>query len=205
MRRFAVIVSAVFHPMLMPLASVFVAWKFDWYVYGQASEEMMHMVFLVVALSTIAFPGLNVLLLRWYGVLTSLETPSRTERNVPFISTFFFFVLGYYMLRKAILPPAIYSIMLGCTGALVVLSLVNLRWKISAHAAGIAGLAGVVFGLFRIHNFGNTSLMAIVLLALGLVLTARLILKAHQPAQVYTGAIVGFLCTYICVSTELFI
>ncbi|HKL04093.1 MAG TPA: hypothetical protein VJ911_10465 [Cryomorphaceae bacterium] len=205
MRRFAVIVSAVLHPMLMPLGSVFVAWKFDWYVYGQASEEMMRMVFLVVALSTIAFPAINILLLRWYGVLTSLETPKRKERNGPFISTFFFFVLGYYMLRKAILPSAIYAIMLGCMAALLILSLVNLRWKISAHAAGVAGLVGVVFGLFRIHDFANTGLMAIALLALGLVLTARLILKAHQPAQVYAGAAVGFLCTFFSVSTGLFI
>ena len=42
-------------------------------------------------------------------------------------------------------------------------------------------------------------------LALGLVLTARLILKAHQPAQVYAGAAVGFLCTFFSVSTGLFI
>ncbi len=205
MRRFAVIVSAVFHPMLMPLACVFVAWKFDWYVYGRTTEEMIRMVFLIIALSTIAFPAINVLLLRWYGVLSSLETPLRKERHAPFFSMFFFFALGYYMLRKAILPPAIYSIMLGCILALILLSLINLKWKISAHSAGIAGLAGTVFGLFRIHSFGNTGLMAIILLALGLVLTARLILKAHNPAQVYAGGVVGFISLYTSVSLELFI
>ena len=71
--------------------------------------------------------------------------------------------------------------------------LVNLRWKISIHMLGIGGLMGMAFGfawIFQLHMVNVLMLMAVLAGALG---TARLILKAHSPAQVYTGFMSGFM------------
>jgi membrane-associated phospholipid phosphatase len=202
MRRAAVILSALFHPMLMPLACIVVATKFDWYIRGTMSTEQANLVYLIIALSTIAFPGINILLLKWYGMIQSLEMPERKERIAPFFSTAFFFALGYYLLRKGNLPTPVYSIFLGCTLALLLVSLINLRWKISVHAAGAAGLLGCTIGLFQLHQFGDTFLLSIVLIILGLVLTSRLMLNAHTPQQVYVGAAAGFAAVYFPVILE---
>lgn len=205
MHRAAVIVSAVFHPLFMPLASVYIAYEFDWYIHGRMIPDQAHLVYFIIALSTIAFPAINILLLKWSGVLSSLERPPKKERIAPFLSTIFFFGMGYYLLRKGQLPVAIYSILLGCVITLCVLALLNTRRKVSAHAAGVFGLLGVVLALFNIHRFGNVNLLVITIVIAAAVLTARMMLKAHSPAEAYSGAVVGFLCMYATVATELYI
>lgn len=199
MRRLATLISALFHPLLMPLACIFVAYRFDWAVSGAMIPEQILMVYLIVALSTLAFPAVNILLLRWYGVISSFSMPIRAERSAPFISTIFFFALGYYMLRKGNLPDVIYSIMTGSILALIAVTLINFKWKISAHAVGIFGLVGSTVALFQIHNFGNIGLLAVLILIAGAVLTSRLLLSAHTPAQIYVGAGLGFLVLYLSV------
>jgi len=199
MRKFALIISAFLHPLFMPLLSVFIAYQFDWYIKGIISSDQMNIIYLIVAFSTIVFPGVNILLLKWYGVVTSFSMRERSERNAPYISTIFFFVLGYYMLRKGALPDSLFSILIGCIATLVLITLINFKWKISAHSAGIFGILGAVIALFRIHSFGNVTLLSILLLAGGLVITSRLILNAHTQAESYGGAILGFTTVYLCV------
>lgn len=204
-RRIAIWISALFHPLIMPLACIFVAFQFDWFVQGTTGIEQIHLIYLIVGLSTIAFPGINILLLRWYGVISSLEMPLRKERLTPFVSTVFFYALGYYLLRKGNLTEVLYSILLGCILALIAVILINLLWKISAHAVGVFGLIGTTIALFRIHNFGNIALLSILLMMGGAVLTSRLVLKAHTPAQIYVGAVVGFFALYLPVYFGVFV
>lgn len=204
-RRIAIWISALFHPLIMPLACVFVAYEFDWYMKGTTNMEQVHLIYLIVGLSTIAFPGINILLLRWYGVISSFAMPIRQERTTPFISTAFFFALGYYLLRKGNLTEVLYSIFMGCILALIAVILINFKWKISAHAVGVFGLIGMTIGLFQIHNFGNVGLLSLLILIGGAVLTSRLILKAHSSTQVYVGAVVGFFALYLPVYFGVFV
>ena len=199
MRKLALFISAILHPLFIPLLCVFVAYNFDWFLNGSLSNDQMQIIYLIVGFSTIVFPGVNILLLKWYGVVSSLAMPTRAERNAPFISTIFFFVLGYYMLRKGALPEALFSILVGCIVALILITLINFKWKISAHAAGIFGLIGAVTGLFQLHSFSNITLLCILVLLGGLVITSRLVLKAHSPAESYVGAILGFFTLYFSV------
>jgi len=205
MRKIAAFISAIAHPLMMPLLAVFIAFNFDWYLAGRLVSDQENIIYLIIAMSTIAFPGLNILLLKWYGVVSSLSMPIRKERSAPFISTLFFFGLGYYLLRKGNLPVPLYSIYLGCCLVLLVLILINFRWKISIHAAGIAGVVGSTIGLFQIHDFSNFWLVAILIAIAGLTLSSRLILSAHTPTEVYAGAVVGFAMTYATVVSEWFI
>jgi len=205
MKNFAVFISAVVHPLLMPLFTVFIAFNFDWYLSGRLLPEQENIIYLIVALSTMAFPGINILLLKWYGVVESLDMPTKKERIAPFVSSLFFFGLGYYLLRKGTIPNAVYSIYLACCLTLLILSLINFKWKISAHSAGIAGAVGVTLALFGLHEFSNLWLLGTLVVLAGLTMSSRLILNAHTPSQVYGGATVGFLITYAVVRLELII
>lgn len=205
MRKIAQLFSAVLHPLIMPLVCVFTAYTFDWYINGSLTADQMQVIYLIVAFSTVVFPAVNILLLKWYGVVKSFTMERRAERNAPFISTVFFYTLGYYMLRKGALPESLFAILLGCIVVLLLITIINLRWKISAHSSGIFGLLGTVVALFLLHGFGNIALLSVVLLLGGLVITSRLILGVHTPAESYGGAILGFLTMYIFVYFGLFI
>jgi membrane-associated phospholipid phosphatase len=205
MKKAAIIISGIFHPMIMPLVCVLVATKYDWFIAGMLSPEQARVVLLIVGLSTIVFPGINILLLKWYGAIGSLEMPTKKERFAPFASSLFFFGLGYYILRKGIIAESIYAIFFGCILSVVVLFVINAFLKVSAHATGVFGLLGATIGLFSIHDFGNIPLLIFLVFVCGIVLTSRLVLKAHTPVEVYTGALVGFGCLYFTVSQNLFI
>lgn len=202
MRRLAAAVSAIFHPLIMPLLCIAIAGEYDWYVRGRINTEQLRITYLVVALSTVAFPGINILLLRWYGAVNSLQLPTRKERFAPFVSSIFFFALGYVLLRRGGLPSPIYSILLGCIASLVVLALINMRIKVSAHAAGIAGLLGCTLALFRLNQWAHLPLLMAIILCCGLVFSARILLDAHTPKEVYSGALIGFAVLYLSVSKQ---
>ncbi len=199
-RSIALTISTLFHPLYMPLLCILVAGEADWYIRGRVPVEQRQLLYLVVALSTIVFPGINILLLRWYGAVSHLSIPDRRERFVPFISSLFFFILGYSLLRRAGLPAAIYSVYLGCIVSTVALALINFRLKVSAHAAGITGLLGALLALFKIHGWSDLTLLMASILACGLVYTARMLLRMHTPVEVYGGALIGFSFLYLCVS-----
>ncbi|MCA1751700.1 MAG: hypothetical protein ABR572_02195 [Cryomorphaceae bacterium] len=200
MRASAAVISIVFHPLLMPLLCVVFAGQFDPMVSGRVHPEQLRITYIIMALSTIAFPAINVLLLRWYGAVTSFDVQKRTERFAPYISSVFFFVLGYILLRRGALPVSIHAIMLGCTVSLVALTVLNTKLKISAHATGVGGLAGTAVGLFQIHGWFDFGLLGLIILLTGLVLSARLVLKMHTALEVYAGVAAGFGVLYLFVS-----
>lgn len=205
MHKVARFVSVITHPLLVPLATVYIAYNYDWYINGSLNTEQIRIIYLVILFSSLLFPVLNLLLLKWYGMISSFSLPGRAERYAPYISTLFFFSLGYYMLRKGALPHSLYAILTGGILTLVFVTLINFTWKISAHAAGIFNLIGAVIALFRIHTFSDVALLSLLILLAGVVMSARLLLKAHTAPQVYGGALLGFITSYTCVYFNLFI
>lgn len=202
MRAAASIISVFFHPLFVALYCVLIAGELDWQISGLLYPDQRRVVYLIVALSTIAFPGANMLLLHWYGAVSSLHMPVRRERFAPYLSSIFFFVLGYILLRRGALPLPIYSIMLGGIITALALVSINLFSKWSAHAAGAAGLLACVLGLFQLHAWQNMGLLMAAILICGLVLTSRLLLKAHTPREVYGGAIIGFAVMYASITLQ---
>lgn len=205
MQKVARLISVLTHPLFIPLATVYLAYNYDWYINGSLSGEQMKVVYLIIAFSSLLFPILNLMLLRWYGMISSFSMPRRTERYAPYISTLFFFALGYYMLRRGLTPNPILAILTGGIVSLVFVTLINFAWKISAHSTGIFGLIGAMFALFQIHSFSDIALMSVLILTGGMVITSRLLLQAHSASQTYFGAALGFAISYTCVYYNLFI
>jgi len=117
----------------------------------------------------------------------------------PAITTLIYFTLGYFLIKKGELPLVIYSMYLGGLASVFVAMLISLKWKISLHAIGISGVLGGIYGLFKIHEFVNIPLIIVLIICSGLVMMSRLELKAHTPAQVYVGFLVGFAIVYLSV------
>lgn len=205
MQHVARFVSVLTHPLLIPLATVYIAYNYDWYINGSLAGEQIRTIYLVIIFSSLLFPVLNLVLLKWYGMISSFSLPGRVERYGPYISTLFFFSLGYYMLRKGALPYTLYAILTGGLLTLAFVTLINFRWKISAHATGIFSLIGAVVALFQIHTFSDVALLSILIILGGIVMTSRLLLHAHTAAQIYLGAALGFVTSYICVYFSFFI
>jgi membrane-associated phospholipid phosphatase len=121
------------------------------------------------------------------------------ERTVPYLYAAMGFVFWSYLLLKILHAPlALSCVAVGATAAIGIVTLINRRWKISAHLAGLGGLIGGIFSyclsIGAIPTWGTLFLWLALSLAL---MVARLYLDAHTPAQVCAGWLLGLACTFL--------
>lgn len=129
-------------------------------------------------------PGLLLILLYRVGYIAELYPDERSQRaGLLLLGTLCYF-LGFavLLLLKAPMPMLVAGFAFGSNTLLV--WLINRFWKISIHAVGVSG------GVSVLLLTGGSSLWPF-LLALPLVGWARLRLKAHTPAQVAAGFLLG--------------
>ncbi|MBU1370196.1 MAG: hypothetical protein KJ578_04195 [Bacteroidetes bacterium] len=183
--------SVVFHPLLIPtwaylglitqgnLILLRIPFNLTWTLAG------------LIFMTSFLFPTLIILLMLRFKMISSLAMPLRSERIGPLIVTAIFFFMTYYLLKQLQIAPIVYLYMLGATLLTVVSSAITLWWKISLHMVGIGALAGAYAGLSILSPNNFSLLLVISLLIAGLTGTARLVLSAHKPAEVYVGFATG--------------
>lgn len=193
MNAIARLLSYALHPLLMPTLSLWLALELDmrlgYFLAGQARWVVVGMV----ALMTIAFPLTSALLLVRAGLVSSLEMPRRQERIAPYVMTLMYYGMTWYLLSRTPLDPLALALFGGAVIALGITTVVTLRWKISAHMVGIGGLVGALAGISAVHALPLLPVIGAGIVAAGSLGTARLLTSDHEPAQVYAGALTGFL------------
>lgn len=142
---------------------------------------------------TFLLPSLGTGALFWFGHVDSLLLRERAQRPLPLLlATFSFGTAAAVLYQPSVFDPLLHRLMTGMALAVFLTFLISLRWKISAHAVGVGGALGLLL-LFHLTAPSAASLWALlgmVLLAGG-VLSARLALNAHTPAQAWAGLSLG--------------
>lgn len=214
-RSIAQVISLVFHPLLIVTYMLVTLLLINPYLFGvnsigdPTSKELILRVFL----STFFIPAFSVAMLRFLGLIDSMEMKTKEERIGPYIITgvFYLWMLRNFWDNNSI--PAIFtSLMLGTVIGLFIAFFFNIFSKISAHAVGMGGLmatAVIAMLLFQYDSFvidssilgtfeiSMVSLLITFIFFAGLVGTCRLILSAHVPRELYSGYIVGFCSQFL--------
>ncbi len=190
--------SILLHPLFMPVYTLALALWLDPHL-GYFLDLRTRLVVLgMVALMTVAFPLFSALLLIRSGLLSGLQMPTRKERIAPYCMNLIYYVMAWFLLARTPLHPMVPAFMAGATVALLLTTLITLRWKISAHLVGIGGACGALLALGSVHQVPVVVPFAIAIGVAGLLGTARLLSSDHTPSQVYTGFLVGLVCTFTC-------
>ena len=191
------IVSIVLLPLFMPLFGIiflfqinefsFLPALFKWISYGGT------------VLFTIILPIIPMVILRKKGEISDLFISKREQRFIPYLFSFLAYVFWVYFLWRTLqMPMYVVALGAGSTLSIFMIMFINMKWKISAHMGGIGGFVGGVFGLcYRIGVNPVWFLVLIIFLSVLLGL-ARVETKAHTPAQVAAGFILGFLSVFLC-------
>jgi membrane-associated phospholipid phosphatase len=130
--------------------------------------------------------------------IDSLHIEDSHQRTAPYISTIISYALWIYFLHYLLQLPSFMSIVaIGAIIALVVVTITNLKWKISAHLTGIGGLLGGVCSFVLYYSTLPLGLVITILAASLILMYARLYLNAHTPLQVVCGLLLGLLSTFI--------
>ena len=200
-RKTSLILSVLFHPVLMPVIAMGLMIFGDPIVHAMLSPKMTAIMLSMVFLLTVLGPLVMVYLIYRLGLIRSFYMRSRDERAIPLLVIALFYYLTYYLLKGMYLPQLFHMYMLGATLMIIILIVFNFFRMVSLHMAGIGALTGLMTGI-ALHYERNTAwvVLACILLS-GIIGTARLKQDAHQPSDLYigwlTGAIVMFFTAFL--------
>ncbi len=207
----------IFHPLLIPSYMLLLLLLVNPYLFGvsQVSDDGSKLLLLLVFLYNFFLPAASLAVMYFLGMFSDINMPSRTDRIGPFLVTGMLYLWVYYNFsQNGQIPPAFVSFMLGTVIALFMAFIINIFSKISVHAVGMGGLVGMVVITLVLFSYGSFTvtirglgpvevsmiglLMSVVVVA-GLVGTARLLLKAHEPKDVWGGYLVGFAAQFFAI------
>ena len=142
-----------------------------------------------------------MLLLRFTGVIKDLQMTNRRERRLPFLFvTLFYLALTYVFHQQLPLGrnPLLSTSFMAMTRVVVSAHLITYFWKISVHAAGVAGWLGFVLAYAHTYPGSHTLLGPLVgaISFSGIVIWTRLYLNVHRPIETLAGSALGFLICY---------
>ena len=162
------------------------------------SSAYWYMLPIGTFLFTLFIPLTALLLLRKSGRVKDLYLDNPSERFYPYLYT----LLGYafwifYLTHTLRASPFLICTAIGATLALVVVMLVNNKWKISAHLTAMGGLTGAVLSSAYITGVFPISATCVLLAAALVLMYARLCLNAHTPLQVVAGLMLGLISTSV--------
>ncbi len=151
----------------------------------------------LIFVGTFAVPSLLIYYLFRSGYVQSLYLNTLADRRLPFFLTaliylFLAYLFTFRMEGISSLAPEIGILIGGIAVSILLVGIISLSWQISAHSVGIGGVVGVIGSMML--RFGVTDLffpMLLLVLLTGLIISARLQLNAHTPAQVGAGLALG--------------
>jgi membrane-associated phospholipid phosphatase len=153
---------------------------------NNAVSSGFYFVVLTLLTTLVAAVAPLIILIAWGRVRAhNPDTAARAGRGYwLLVSTASYFV-GTAVLLLTRAPPLIAAVMFGYGAVTLVISLINLRWKISIHTMSVTVPTTVL-----VFVFGPWGLLCGLLLPP--VIWSRVYLKKHTIAQAIAGALVGF-------------
>jgi len=186
----------VFQPLLMPTFGIIILlfthlsdfytdiWK--WFAVGGT--------FLFTAL----LPATPILMMLRKGQIKDLYISKREQRTFPYLFSLMAYTFWTVFLWRVLqMPFFIVAMGIGSILSIIIITLVNTKWKISAHLSGIGGLTGGVFAYCYVMGVNPLWLMILLLIFSALTALSRIELKAHTPAQTLAGFVLGFLMVFL--------
>lgn len=185
--NFANIIGFVFNAPLIAVVAF-------GYIYKQMTLHSLWRYFYLPSFFSGLLPILLLYYLRKTGVIQEMMVNDRDQRFIPFAGVFGSYLLGAAFLRVYNAPQTMVALMVSYVITSAVMLVITLRWKISIHAAGVAGPS-----MFLVLRY-NLALWPFLLVTL-LVCWSRWKLKVHTIEQVLAGALLSVLVTAIMVGT----
>jgi hypothetical protein len=192
MDKAARIISILFHPLIIPTVGFLLLFNSGTYL-AYLPFEYKKMILLIVFLCTFVIPLSILPFFLYHKIINDINMSGARERFAPLVISFILFVLCYFLLRRVPIPPDYLSFCLGCAASAFLTLLIITKWKISLHMVGIGGLVGLITYLIIKMQVNLGFYMILAIIAAGLTGTARLLLNAHKPFEIYAGFLAGHL------------
>lgn len=197
MKKFSEILSAVFSPLLAPTYGMILA-AFLTILRFLPANLLWTAIGITFVITALVPVGAIIALYR-AGIIKDPGLNERTERYIPYGVVILCYLGCGFFFFKANAPLWLPMFFVGGAVATMINVIVNRWWKISAHGAAMGGMVALMFRIVASHYalFNMNVWLSAVVIAAGLVMTARVYLGRHTLGQVLAGCANGFICVYL--------
>jgi hypothetical protein len=191
-RRFAEVLSVVFHPIFMPLYGLLIIYT-SHTLHSFVPAHFKRMIFILVMANNILMPMALATVLYARGAITTFNARDRNERMILLTFAMVMYSVTAFILLRVQIPSLFKAYFISIAVVTFITLLITVFYRISLHASGIGGLLVlVVFMIILYHNSMVWQTVA-VLLTGGAVMSSRIYLGDHSPSEVWTGLLAGVL------------
>lgn len=184
-------ISYILHPMLMPVYFLFFLFNGD-SMFALLPQQTKLYCYLITLFFLFIVPLISLPFFRHFHLIKDYALNDKQERVYPILVTVSAAFLGFWLLGKVAYTNIVQQLFLVLIILLSVFSVITLRWKISMHMTAMGGLCGFLLILGMKYPGDMRGSFIMMLLLAGLLASSRLLLKKHNPLQVYLGFLFGF-------------
>lgn len=190
-------ISILFHPILYPIYGFLLLFFFDDYFVIQLNPRAKFSLAGIVTLNTFVMPLLLLYVLKRRKVIQSLSLKTKEERIYPLIIGLVFYLTTWFMIYRLQIFN-LYADILLLAGIIAAFAIgINFFFKISLHSMGAMAFSSALLSISYKYGIQMNSLIIITFLLTGLIASARLVLNAHKPSEVYVGLVLGFIISQL--------
>lgn len=184
------IISVLAHPIFIPLYGLMLLYSAPTLL-SYIPFHLKKMILVVVIADNILLPISVAAVLYSRGAIKSIYLRERSERL--FILTFcvIMYAITAFLLVKLPVASLFKAYFISVAAVTLVTMLISCFYRISLHAVGIGGLLALTVCLTLIFNVVYVNIIAFLVLLSGIVLTSRLYLEEHKPAEAWLGLLTG--------------
>ena len=195
MLRVARVTSIVFTPFSIPFLAFLVLLLFS---YLRIMPILYKGIVLgIVYCFTILTPTITIFLFRKINGFARQELSERKKRYVPILLTIISYVFCLLMMRKLNIPWYMTGIIFVSLVISIICILVNLKWKLSEHMAGMGGIIGGLVSFSALFSYNPVVWLCLFILIAGILGSARIVLGHHTLGEVLSGFVVGLVCSFL--------
>ncbi len=199
MQKFSKYISTILHPVLLPTIATL---SYFILVPSYYPLKQIYIIVSLVFLGSYIIPLLLLVLFKNLKIISNYEIENVRERRIPVIS---FLIISFILGKIFFSLPQFKLLSILFIASFIALSfvylLLHLNFKTSLHLTGISGFTAYIILISLFYKLNLIYLIALLLFLIGLLATARLLLKAHSPTELIAGFSTGIgsviLTTYL--------
>lgn len=199
MQHISRFIASVLSPLLTPSYGVFLALWVSVICYQPLGTRLA--VLLVVFGVTCVTPMIFISIMHNLKIIKDMHLVERKERNYPYLITIVCYVAAACYINHVHAPSWLVGFAVGGVMTCIVSFIVNLKWKISAHTAGMGGLVALLFFIHSegLEAFNTFWLLCITIIISGIAGSVRMYQCRHDLGQVIAGFINGSMCVHFAI------
>ena len=196
MNTFFKIITYIFQPLLIPTYGIILLMQLSLFQLFPTSYRLFAIAGTV--LFTCILPSLPILFMMKNRQISDIFISKREERTMPYLFSLLAYIFWVLFLWRTLQFPMEFVLLaIGSIVSVVLMVFINLKWKISAHLAGMGGFLGGVFAYSYLMAVNPVGLIVVSVIITGFVAVSRVYLKVHTLSQTLAGFSLGFLCVFL--------